>query len=371
MTETSGGSGIRRAVLIALAIVGVTVLHYTTPTSRPVYHEVYNRLYYLPIILGAFFFGLRGGLTVSILVSLIFVPHILVDWGGFRASNVNMVAEVVLYNVVGAVTGLLVSTERKYRRRLEETGSRLRESLRELEEKTNMLVQRDEELRQSERLSLLGEMSAMMAHEIRNPLGSIQGAAEILSDSFREGDEGYRYAAILLKEVDRLSDVIDNFIRVGSGRKERHESVDINQLLEELRFFFERIAAQRKIAVESHLDPYLPGLTADPNQLRQAFMNLILNAVHAMVDGGRLTISTETVEEGLEVTFTDNGPGIPPEGLSRLFEPFYTTRNSGTGLGLTITKRIVEAHGGKIEVESEIGKGTTVRIFLAGSRGAE
>jgi signal transduction histidine kinase len=366
MPENRESPGFKPAFLIAICILFVTVLHYTTPTSKPHYHEVYNRLYYIPIILGAFFFGLRGGLTVSILISLIFLPHILVDWGGFVARNINMMAEVFLYNVVGVITGLLVSSERKYRKELEETGIRLRESLEELEKKTNMLVQRDDELRQSERLSLLGEMSAMMAHEIRNPLGSIKGAAEILSDNFREGDDSYRYAEILAKEVDRLNEFIDNFIRVGSVRKERPVPVQVNELLKDILFFFERIASQKGIAIESRYGRGLPMIDANPNQLRQAFMNLILNAVHAMEEGGTLTIMTTGDGKEIEVIFTDTGVGIQKESITQLFEPFYTTRENGTGLGLTITKRIVEEYGGKIDIESEVAKGTTVRVSIPG-----
>ncbi len=368
MPERIGGRGVTRAALIAICVLFVTLLHYTTPTSRIVYHEVYNRLYYIPIILGAFFYGIRGGLGVSILVSLIFIPHIFVDWGGMIASNANMLTEVFLYNVVGVITGLLVSAENRYRERLEETGDRLRESLEELQEKTGMLIQREEELRQSERLSLLGEMSAMMAHEIRNPLGSIKGAAEILSDSFSEGDEGYRYTQILVKEVDRLNNVIDNFIRVGSARKEERVSVNINELLDELLFFFERMAAQKGISIDAICDPDLPVVNANPNQLRQAFMNLVLNSVHAMGKEGRLIVSTAAARDGIEVRFEDTGAGISREEMSRLFEPFYTTRDSGTGLGLTITKRIVENHDGHIVIESDVGKGTKVVVSLPTGR---
>lgn len=357
MPESDRDSNVRRILTVAAAILFVTILHYTTPTSKAVYHEVYNRLYYIPIILGAFFFGFRGGITVSILISLLFVPHIQFDWGGFVASNVNMITEVFLYNIVGAVTGLLVSSERKSRE--------------ELEEKTNMLLQREDDLRQSERLSLLGEMSAMMAHEIRNPLGSIKGAAEILSDNFEEGEEGYRYAEILTREVDRLNDVIDNFIRAGSARKESPVPVDVTELLADLLFFFERVATRKGIGIDVRHGAGLPRIRANPNQLRQAVMNVILNAFHAMGSGGLLTISTAGSEGGIELTFRDTGIGIPEETMARLFDPFFTTRESGTGLGLTITKRIVEAHGGKIEIESEVGEGTCVRLVFPVKREGE
>lgn len=354
MSDRGNDSNIRRILSVAVFIFFVTVLHYTTPTSKGVYHEVYNRLYYIPIILGAFFFGFRGGITVSIVISLLFVPHILVDWGGLIAGNINMVTEVFLYNVVGAVTGLLVSSERKSRE--------------ELEEKTNLLLQREDDLRQSERLSLLGEMSAMMAHEIRNPLGSIKGAAEILSDKFEGGEEGYRYAEILTREVDRLNDVVDNFIRVGSIRKEPPVPVDVNELLDDLLFFFGRVATRKGIEIDVRHEPELPRIHGSPNQLRQVFMNVILNAFYAMGGGGRLTITTVGSGNGIEITFRDTGVGIPEETMARLFEPFFTTRDSGTGLGLTITRRIIEAHGGKIEIDSEVGKGTSVRLTLPAKR---
>jgi signal transduction histidine kinase len=364
MAGNGNRPGSRQLAAVILGILFVTVLHYTTPTSKPLYHEVYNRLYYIPIILGAFYYGLRGGITVSLVVSLLFIPHIMVDWGGLLAGNYNMVAEIFLYIVVGAVTGFLVSSERRYREKLEETGERLKESLSELEEKTDLLVQRENELRQSERLSLLGEISAIMAHEVRNPLGSIKGAAEILSDSFKESDEGYRYTTILEKEVDRLNEVVDNFIRVGSMGREQHVPVAINELIEDLLFFMERFVAQKGVDVRSDLAPGLRSIDGNPNLLRQAFLNLILNAVNAMREGGLLTITTSMADDNIEIRFSDTGEGIPEEAMTRLFEPFFTTRDSGTGLGLSITKRIIEEHGGKIAIESEVGTGTTVKLYL-------
>ncbi len=362
------GSGSKRSpgqlTAVIFAILLVTLLHYTTPTSKPLYHEIYNRLYYIPIILGAFYYGLRGGIIVSVAVSLLFIPHILFDWGGLHTGHYNMVAEIFLYNAVGAVTGFLVSSERRYRKKLEEAGERLKESLSELEKKTDLLVQRESELRQSERLSLLGEISAIMAHEVRNPLGSIKGAAEILSDSFRESDEGFRYAAILSKEVDRLTKVVDNFTRVGTVSREQHVPVSVNELIEELLFFGEKFAAKRGVEVRSELATGLVSISGNPNQLRQAFLNLILNAVNAMQNGGVLTVATSMAGDGVRITFSDTGEGIPEEVKSRLFEPFFTTRDTGTGLGLSITKRIVEDHGGRITIESEVGKGTTVILNL-------
>lgn len=173
-----------RKILLTASIIGISGLHYETPLNVPALHDIYQRLYYLPIILAAFWFGLRGGLLSALFVSIVYTPHIVFQWGDHLTMEMEKYLELVLYNVVGGVTGFLSEREQERRLELQQTAHGLEESNRMLKNQAERIIEFEEQLRTAERLSTIGEMSAVLAHEIRNPLGSIRGTAEILKDDF-------------------------------------------------------------------------------------------------------------------------------------------------------------------------------------------
>ncbi|HTY21168.1 MAG TPA: ATP-binding protein, partial [Geobacteraceae bacterium] len=215
----------------------------------------------------------------------------------------------------------------------------------------------------------------VLAHEIRNPLGSISGTAEILKDDFRPGDRKYEFLEILVKESERLNRVVEDFLRLARPQRAVMGDCDV---MEELNNVIALVTAEaRKRHVGLELKPArLPRMLGDPEKLRQAFLNIILNGLQATNPGGSVTITgsyAEPMDEGagrIELCFTDTGSGINGEALERIFEPFYTNKEDGTGLGLAITRKIIEAHAGSIEVKSKEGEGTTFRIRLPVKRKA-
>jgi len=233
-----------------------------------------------------------------------------------------------------------------------------------------------EKMKERDRLAALGEMAAGLAHEIRNPLGAIKGAAQYLDPGQFQGGDA-EILQIIVEEVNRLDGVVAQFLdysrpfpNVGSGK---FQNTDVNDVLWKTMKLIESSLPQN-VALELDLTPNLPAVHADAEQLKQVFINLALNAVQAMPDGGRLTVRSRRphapVELGLsestprysadqiEVRFADTGAGIPEDALDRIFIPFYTTKTKGTGLGLAISQRIVKGHGGTIEVQSRVGEGT-------------
>ena len=234
-----------------------------------------------------------------------------------------------------------------------------------------------ERMKERDRLAALGEMAAGLAHEIRNPLGAIKGAAQYLDPkSLQPGDA--EILQIIVEEVNRLDGVVAQFLDYsrpfpGPGVSEKFQPTDVNDVLGRTLKLIESSLPQN-IALLVELTPGLPAVSGDGEQLKQVFINLLLNAVQAMPDGGRLTVRTRRphapIELGLsdstpryaadqiEVRFADTGAGIPEEALDRIFIPFYTTKSKGTGLGLAISQRIVKGHGGTIEVQSRLGEGT-------------
>ncbi len=277
--------------------------------------------------------------------------------------------EIVLYNVVGGVTGFLSQREWTRRRELQRTAAGLEESYRKLKAQADMIIEIEGQLRKAERLSAIGELAAVLAHEIRNPLGSIKGTAEILKDDFRPGDRKYEFLEILLKESERLNRVVEDFLRL--ARPQRAIMVDCD-VAEELDNVIALVTAEAgKRGVELELKPAtLPRLEGDPEKLRQAFLNLILNGLQATPPGGNVIISASYPERAdeeparIEISFADSGAGMSAEIVEKIFEPFFTNKEDGTGLGLAITRKIVEAHGGAIEVRSQVGKGSTFIVCL-------
>ncbi len=351
-----------RPLLILVFIVGISLLHYTTPLYLPMLHDIFQRLYYIPVILAAFWFGLRGGLIAALCVSLAYVPHIMFQWGGHVSMELDKYLEIVMYNVVGGVTGLLAGREQRRRAQLEKTARGLEASYAKLEEQSERIIAIEEQLRRAERLSLMGELSAVLAHEIRNPLGSIRGTAEILKDDFAPGDRKYEFVEILVKETERLNRVVEEFLRQARPQPGTRERFD---LAEELRMVATLVAAEAKRrGITLDMQVAAVELSGDRDQLRQVVLNLLLNALHATPAEGRVTLAVNENGAMIELQVTDTGSGIPPADLPRLFEPFFTTKEEGTGLGLAVAKRIVTAHGGTISVQSEEGEGTTVTLRL-------
>jgi two-component system, NtrC family, sensor histidine kinase HydH len=350
---------------IVACVIGISLLHYTTPLRLAMLHDIFQRLYYLPIILAAFWFGFRGGIGCAILVTLCYAPHILFQWGGHIAMEMEKYLEVVLYNVVGGITGFLSQQERARRAQLEETAQGLEESYRQLQNQSELIIRIEEQLRRAERLSALGELSAILAHEIRNPLASIRGTAEILMEDQTSAASRGEFLGILVKESDRLNHVVEDFLKMARPEPMSKKPCDINEELRNMITLLSAQARQSKVSLELKASA-LPPFAGDGEKLRQAFLNIILNAIQASPPGGVVSVATsQDREEGrIEIRFSDQGPGISAEASRNIFEPFFTTKGSGTGLGLPITKKIIEGHNGSIEVQSEPGQGATFRVRL-------
>ena len=241
---------------------------------------------------------------------------------------------------------------------------RLDESHRKLKEQTDILFQTEEQLRRADRLSALGELSAGMAHEIRNPLGSIKGAVEILKDDYQPDEAKYEFIQILQKETDRLNHIVQEFLGFARPKQPEFQYADLNEAIESVLTLTAQEAKKAGVKVEKKLDPSIGRRSLDAGLLKQAFLNLILNAIQAMPSGGVLTVESGLREDAVVVKIADTGIGISDENRKKLFSPFFTTKKSGTGLGLAITYRIVQNHRGTVDVKSEPGKGTAFSVKI-------
>ncbi|HEY5999575.1 MAG TPA: ATP-binding protein [bacterium] len=229
-----------------------------------------------------------------------------------------------------------------------------------------------EQLIRAERLASIGELAASVAHEIKNPLAGISGAVQVLADGFPPDDPRREVTGHILRQSERMDKTIRDLLNYAQPLQGEASPVDLNEVLDRACFIALPNPARTKVRVRREFAAGLPRTLADGKHLEQAFLNLILNAVQAMPEGGDLELRTSLREEAegaggvrqIEVVVADTGVGIPPQVRDKIFSPFFTTRTQGTGLGLSITRKIVEQGGGTISVASEPGKGTTFTVRI-------
>lgn len=241
----------------------------------------------------------------------------------------------------------------------------------------------EEEVRRGETLAAAGRVAVGVAHELRNPLGAIRGAVQLLARE-AAGDPRIReHTEVLLKEVDRVNRILEALLDLGRPVALRPVPLNVHQLLERVALLHAETARVQGVSLVRRYDPSLPPILGDEDRLLQVFHNLVVNALEAMPQGGRLTLATRVsrnplfgkVDTGqgprpmVEVQVADEGPGIPASVRGRIFDPFFTTKPRGLGLGLALCHRIVEEHRGVLHVESQEGRGTVVTCFLPVARG--
>ncbi len=234
------------------------------------------------------------------------------------------------------------------------------------------LAQVREELVRSEKLVSLGRLSAGVAHEIRNPLNAMKGAIVHLQRRRSDDRLVKEYTHLVSEEIDRLNQFVSEFLHFAGQSRPKPVSTDINQLIISTQQLFEEQAKEKEIRFHNRLDNDLPIIVVDPYQIEQVVVNILINAMDAITDGGDITFSSRTLnrqnesknKRTIQVTIDDNGIGIPPDQLKNVFDPFFSTKDTGTGLGLPLSLGIVENHGGHIHISSQEGIGTSVIIDL-------
>lgn len=346
-----------QAILITCMTLCVSMMHYLVPTSRLWVHLLLERAYYVPILLGAMWFGWRGGVTVALVAGLLYAPHIAESWSQSPAYGTSQYVQIFMFFAIGTLVGILADHEREQRTKAEGTAKKLTEVYGELQRSFD-------ELRRADRLSALGELAAGLAHEIRNPLGSIEGALQIMRREGVQSETKEEFGTLAQKEIDRLKGLVLDFLEFARPQQPHQEATDINELFKAVQRLSSESAKMASVSIRVKTADDLPFVSLDPEQMKQVLLNLVLNAVQAMPQGGEILLSALKRDDVIVVEVKDQGVGVDPSHLERIFDPFFTTRAKGTGLGLSIAYRIVSQHGGHISAVRNPDRGMTFTITL-------
>lgn len=343
--------------MIAAGIAAASALHYLTPPSLILWHELFQRLYYLPIIYAAIYFGWRGGLIASAVSALCYIPHILMAWHHLPEYALNQYAEIILFFLVGGVSGALADRERKQRVALQLASEELAKANRKLQDSF-------EQIKRADRLSAIGQLAASLAHEIRNPLASIDGAANLIESPQTPEEIRNGSFAIIHKEIQRLNRLLTNLLDFARPRTPEFQPVDPGRLIDSIISLAGHSAGQKHVTLRKEVPPSIPAIECDPEQMKQVILNLAINAVQAMTGPGEILISAQPSEASVTISVRDHGPGVDEENLDKVFNPFFTTKETGTGLGLSVVHQIVTQHGGVVNALQNPEGGMTFSLVL-------
>ena len=358
--DVAGPRGEAYSILIKIALASLLMAHTGGINSS------YYLIYYIPVVTAAMYSGPWGTLGWTVLSSAAYCSFLIPALQVYRFTA-SSAKELAIRNLFFFLAGMLVNRfvveSRQQAERYRQVAEQLREANRRLE-------QAQAEARRSERLAALGQLTAGLAHEIRNPLGVIKGSAETLGQRIPSNDSiAKELAGYISSEVNRLNSLVSRFLSFARPLELKKQPENITRIVETAIKSAQERWPESRIEVQRNYTDDVPPIPVDAELAEQVFKNIVFNAYEAMGnDGGRLQISItrefSNGRSGIEIAFTDTGPGVPPELREQIFNPFFTTKNGGVGLGLSIVSKIVDDHGGWIRVDPDAGRGACFRVFF-------
>lgn len=340
----------RAASVVLQLILVYFLIGFTGGVTSP-----YYLVLLLPAVSAASYLGVAGTVASSFGAIGVYLSFLLfINWKEefIEPEGIHILALRCLVPALAAIVvnslGVAVRTQ----------SARYKAAAEQLAVANQSLVAAEAAVRRSERLAALGQLSAGLAHELRNPLSSIKGSANLLERSVPQHNAmAKELAGIISSEVDRTNSLVTRFLDFARPLEPRRETTDITAVLD-------RAVQRAGVPVLRDYPPWLPLLAIDPELMEQVFLNLITNAAQASAPGSPITVRANEADGEVEISVIDRGCGIPPDKIETIFNPFVTTKRDGVGLGLAIVSKIVDGHNGRMTVESEPGKGSTFRIFL-------
>jgi signal transduction histidine kinase len=329
-----------------------------------------NSSYYwsllIPVVSAATTLGAAGTALFTVLACATYLSFLLsIDWTRYmippdQISELSL--RLVFLAVVGYLTQRLAEANRTEARKAQAAAEQLAEANRSLQEA-------EAAVRRSERLAALGQLSAGLAHELRNPLGTIKASSEMLVKNIpKDNALAAELAGFISTEVDRTNSLVTRFLEFARPLELRLNQAELSELIDRAIAQLERNTPPYDLTVYRNYSPDVRPFPFDAELLERVIYNLLINAAQATPPGGAVTVKTRPVDGSVEISVIDRGAGIAPQDLESIFNPFFTTKKEGLGLGLAIVSKIVDLHGGKMAVESEPGKGSVFRVYLPTER---
>ena len=352
-TPTGTAAVIGVKLLISFLLIAVT---HSTDSE-------YTLILFLPILSAATRYGALGTSVVTALACATYLamwPLAVHAWHNqFAPEDVqNMLLRVLFFPLLAYLTYGLAESNRNEARRAQA-------AVQELATANERLREAEASMRRSERLAALGQLSAGLAHELRNPLSTIRTSAELLVKRLENSAPvAQELAGYIATEVDRTNLLVTRFLEFARPLQLRLARLDVHALLDQAIQNFERQAPSRSVSIHRAYDPSVPPVEGDATLLERVFFNLIQNAADASPAEGAVTVKTRSLDSAVEIAIIDRGSGIRPEHREQIFNPFFTTKPNGVGLGLPIAAKIVDEHGGRLAVQSETGQGAAFVVQL-------
>ena len=325
-----------KITLIVILVVGISFLHYFTDQSQYHYHVFYGELYFLPIVLAGFWFGLRGALPTSLGITACYLPFVYWHWQGFSSDDFDRMLSVALYNFIATFIGILKDRE----------------------------IIAHKRMLKAESLAAMGKSLAAVAHDMKTPLVVIGGFARRLQKKFKNDDPDREKSDIIIRETERLEKMMQNMLDFSKPLALQLSHGYLNEIVRSSMSIVKETAQKKEVTIESLLSPDLPAVAFDAMRMEQVIVNLVLNAVQASPEKEKVSLQTSMVDQNIVIDVADCGSGISLDHRTKVFDPFFTTKKEGTGLGLAIVKKIVEAHKGSLEILNNAPKGTIFRVML-------
>jgi signal transduction histidine kinase len=330
-------STLKASIVLCLLVI-ITLTIFLTEQTHYRYHSIFREFYFIPLILAAFWFGWRGALLTSGSITLFYIIFLIFYWQGISAAKINTIIEVIFLNFVAVILGTLREREKKQRWRAQK----------------------------AENLAVIGKAVSGVAHDMKTPLVAIAGFARQVLKKMSQDDPQREKLDIIHREAQRLESMVKDMLDYARPLDLRLAPTDVNQLLRESLEVAQDLARDQGVALETQLGADIPLTPLDAGRMKQVFINLITNAIQASPAGETVMVRSALGEGNITIDVVDRGGGIPPEQKENIFVPFFTTKNEGVGLGLSMVKNIISAHHGAVEFfdNHNPSQGVTFRITV-------
>ncbi len=327
-----------KLMAILFLIAALSIFIFVTRHTQYHYHSVYREFYFVPLILAAFWFGLRGTLLAAGVITLFYLAFIGFFWQGLSVEKINTFIEIIFLNVVALILGILREREYREHRRTQKM----------------------------EHLAVIGKTVSGIAHDMKIPLVAIAGFSRRILKKLGEDDPHREKLTIIYQEAQRLENMVRDMLDYARPLNLYRSREDVNQIIQESINIVKEVAGKKQITIKEKLFPEMPPAELDPMRIKQVFINLLTNAIQASPFGEPVLVRSSVKGEKIVIDVTDHGRGLTADQKENIFTPFFTTKKEGVGLGLTMVKNIVSAHGGEVQFfdNPPPETGVTFRVIL-------